>query len=68
MHCCVVGANTKHKSLLIDIEKFVEDFIQGGLVWMKENKQKSNYISNSSKLIKRYPNGVKPIIGTSIIG
>jgi hypothetical protein len=68
IHCCIVGNDSAEKSLLIDVVKFCEDIIKGGEEWLKEMENDDNYKINSEKLIKRYPNGISPIVGTPIIG
>jgi hypothetical protein len=68
MHCTIVGADTKDKSLLIDIVKFCNDIIAGAEQWSKDNKDNEFCIKNSEKLIQRYPNGIAPIFGTPVIG
>jgi len=38
IHCCIVGADTKEKSLLIDIVQFCDDMTKGAEQWMNEKK------------------------------
>lgn len=66
--CCIVGAKTKDKSLLIDINKFCTDIISAARLWVKENEANPNYQKNYERLIKRYPKGVSPVFGVPIIG
>ena len=68
IHACIVGANTKEKSLLINVEKFCEDIIQGANEWLSKNERSDIYKKNYQNLIKRYPKGLKPVFGCSIIG
>ena len=68
IHCCIVGANTNEKSLLINIHQFCNDMIQGTEEWTKDVEGNEFYNKNLSKLIKRYPNGIAPVIGTPVIG
>jgi hypothetical protein len=68
LHCCIVGSELPEKSLIIDINKFCDDIIRGGEEWLREMEGNENYKTNSDRLIKRYPNGIAPVFGTSIIG
>ena len=68
IHCCVVGANTDEKSLLIDIVQFCDDMIKGAEQWLKDKKGDQFYKQNYDKLIKRYPKGIVPVFGTPVIG
>ena len=68
LHCCIVGSDSRFKSLLIDIDQFCNDMIESAKVWINKNKMNKNYLENYKKLIRRYPNGVKPVIGYPVIG
>jgi hypothetical protein len=68
IHACIVGANTEEKSLLINVEKFCSDIIESANEWLKQNENSAIYKKNYQNLIKRYPNGIKPILGCSVIG
>ena len=68
LHCCIVGAETENKSLLINIGQFCNDMIKGAEQWMDEKKNDEVYKQNIDKLIKRYPKGIAPVIGAPVIG
>ncbi len=68
IHACIVGNETKHKSLLIDIHKFCNDIIEGVYDWMKANQENKIFTKNYKNRIKRYPNGMPPVLGCSVIG
>jgi len=68
IHCCIVGVNTKDKSLLIDIVQFCDDMIKGTEQWVADKKDDQVYKQNYAKLIKRYPKGIAPVLGTPVIG
>jgi hypothetical protein len=42
--------------------------IKGTEVWHKEMESNANYKNNSSRLIKRFPTGIAPMIGMPLIG
>jgi hypothetical protein len=68
IHCCIVGYNTSEQSLLIEIDKFCKDIINGGRTWVENNKNNQNYIKNHETLVQRYPEGIKPVKGMPVIG
>jgi hypothetical protein len=68
LHCCVVEAKTKDKSLIIDVRQFCGDIINGAKVWLENNQSNKNYIKNYKNLIKRYPKGISPVFGCPVIG
>ncbi|MFA5084196.1 MAG: hypothetical protein WC475_02335 [Candidatus Paceibacterota bacterium] len=68
IHACIVGAYTEEKSLLINVEKFCFDIIKSANEWMRENENSDIYKKNYQNLIKRYPKGIKPVLGCSVIG
>ena len=68
IHVCIVGANTEEKSLLINVEKFCDDIIQSANEWLRKNEDSDIYKKNYQNLIKRHPNGLKPVLGCSVIG
>jgi hypothetical protein len=67
-HCCIVGAKTKDRSLLIDVKQFCTDIITGAKTWHQKNNMTKNYLTNYEKLIKRYPKGISPVFGCPVIG
>jgi len=68
IHSCAIGTNTKDKSLLIDVQKFCNDIVKGAHEWLAKNKNSNNYKKNYQGFIKRYPKGIKPVLGCAIIG
>lgn len=68
IHCCTVGKDSLNRSLLIDIVRFCDDMIKGVEEWMIEMQNDTNYKTNSSKIIKRHPNGIEPLITLPLIG
>jgi hypothetical protein len=68
LHACCIGATAKNKSLIIDVQKFCNDIVQGAYEWLKQKETDKNYKKNYAKMIKRYPKGIKPVFGCPIIG
>jgi hypothetical protein len=68
LHCCIVGAKTEDKSLMIDLQQFCRDIISGAKAWLANNRESKNYIANYEKLIKRYSDGISPVFGCPVIG
>ena len=68
IHCCKVGTKTDSMSFLIDIEQFCNDIIEATQAWIKRNEMNPNFKKNYKSFIKRYPEGIKPVIGSPVIG
>ncbi len=68
VHCCIVGASTEDKSLMIDLRQFCTDIIAGAKTWLADNRENRLFLTNYEKIIKRHPNGVSPVFGCSVIG
>ena len=68
IHACIVGAATEEKSLLINVEKFCSDMIESANEWLVKNEKTDIYKENFLKLIRRYPGGIKPVLGCPVIG
>jgi hypothetical protein len=69
IHACVIEANNeREKTLLLDVNKFCLDIIGAAREWLEIHEKSDFFRQKISKLIKRYPAGIKPIFGASIIG
>lgn len=68
LHMVNVGSETVNKSLLINIEAFCRDMINAVNKWTQNNQDNKFYTKNVSDSIKRYPDGIAPVFGTSVIG
>ncbi len=68
IQACICGADTEENALLINVEKFCGDIIQSANEWLRNNEKSDIYKKNYQYLIKRYPNGLKPVVGCSVIG
>jgi hypothetical protein len=47
-------------ALMLNLEIFCNDIIEGVLKWLDDVKGTVFFISNFEKMLKRYPNGVIP--------
>ncbi len=68
IHCCIVGANTENRSLIIDLKQFCTDVVAGAKTWLTKNQENENYKTNYERLIRRYPEGITPVLGCPVIG
>ena len=68
IHCCIVGNKTENQSLLVNIIEFCNDMSIGAKEWLKDNKNSEIYKRNYNNMIRRHPNGISPVFGTSVIG
>ncbi len=68
LHCCIVGTKTEDKSLVIDIRQFCSDIIAAAESWLVSNQTNQNFMGNYKNLIRRYPNGISPVLGCPVIG
>jgi len=68
LHCCVVGAKTEDKSLMIDLRQFCTDIIAGAKTWLANNWKNKKCAANYQRFITRHPKGVSPVLGCPVIG
>jgi len=67
-HCCIVGSGSPEQSLLVDIVKLCDDIIKATETWLIDMQDNPYYKTNASRLIRRHPDGIAPILGAAIIG
>ena len=68
IHCCMIGAKSKNKSLLIDLKVFCLDIITSANKWLEENENSDIFKKNYQYLIRRHPKGLAPVQGCPVIG
>lgn len=54
--------NTINNALNLDIPSFCNTFIKGAESWLGDVQNDPNYLRNTEKIIKTYPNGLLPFI------
>jgi hypothetical protein len=61
--------NVLNDALNIDVRIFCNNLLSGALMWLQQNENTTLYKQNSSKFMRRYPNGLPPYIsGVPVIG
>ncbi|MCH7882890.1 hypothetical protein IIA95_00510 [Patescibacteria group bacterium] len=65
----VMHDNTSNDTLNIDVGVFCKDIIAGAEEYLSKNEQTDLYKTNYDKFVRRYPNGIPPLItGVPVIG
>lgn len=62
MHFCVSSSGGS-KALIIDVNMFCHEMINGGKKWFTEMQKDENFKKNYPKFIKFHPDGFAPFIG-----
>jgi hypothetical protein len=65
IHYCVIGG----EALLIQIDQFVEEALQGCELWLKDVQDTEPFRGNYARFARRHPQGIDPyVLGVPVVG